>query len=1100
MKRTLLLLALLILAGAYAYAQQELYTRTVIPLPKTGFSGAIGGVIAGVDLDGNGKTEIYMINSDVNDTPDELVPILYKYEWNATKSTWDSVWSATLPIPLQNTWPALTVGDLDGDGRQEIIWGPVNNMDAASNPNPPRVFVFESVPGQSYLGISDGKGGYVANATFKISDIVTAGLGEEIRPFRFVMAKFGGKNCIVFADRQASYHYGVISVNKIGNTAADTAGTVWTLMTSGKGKKAAAATIYDIAVVDSTIFAINSDALGTIYPITYANGVFTERTPIASLVPGGSWKSSQTIDINNDGKKEIVVAAFTAPPKVYLLQKTNDSTLTSSLIADFTNLMTATGRLYGGAVGDIDGDGKPDFIYGSRAGVPTGQVVRLSYKGGDATLPASYAKSSIDRGFAAGRFGVTALANVDGKAGDEPIWTDDYPAAAAIPLSILSGGKAASNVTFIANVATVPDTLKSNSSVQIRGSAAQLTWGSDTPAKMTNKSGDYWQFTGLFVQGETIAYKFTTNAAKPAIDNLGWENDITQWGNGNRQLIVGASDTTLPLQFVNGSPIKQPLQYWKPYTPSTDSVAVLFRVNVQNEENFNPATMQIGVRGGTAPLDWGKTFQLTQESMHGESGSASLYNGTKFYSGWLKFPKSAVRDTIQYKYYITDPANGPLSWESVDNRILPRPVGDSTLYWKFWNNVTTKPPTGTDTSAVSFTANLLSAVNRNSFKLGDTVMVQFGWSNTATSITTDTMIRQGVSGYTYKSKTGMKVIGTKIDATGKTPLYYSYYRVTSGNAQKEIYYDFNFAGSDNTQAERRSVAVTSKTLVVNDTSTNLTNSRRMPFWRNQKQLARNVAVTVTCDLRPAYWQVSTGDTLTDIQGAFSITKADRANIWVWGVNINGPMTTGWATWGTTLGADTNRTMYDNGTHGDKVSGDHIYTRIVNLYKDSLQLGNNTVGQEFKFGIRGGDNEGGKGGYGNNHVENIDDSSPTATLDNQFGSINPNFYKNWNYDTKTAVTGVATADGLIPMVYSLEQNYPNPFNPTTTIKYSLPNAGKVMLTVYNVLGQEVLTLVNGTQNAGVYTATFDASRLASGMYIYRIEAGSFNAVKKMMLVK
>jgi len=90
--------------------------------------------------------------------------------------------------------------------------------------------------------------------------------------------------------------------------------------------------------------------------------------------------------------------------------------------------------------------------------------------------------------------------------------------------------------------------------------------------------------------------------------------------------------------------------------------------------------------------------------------------------------------------------------------------------------------------------------------------------------------------------------------------------------------------------------------------------------------------------------------------------------------------------------------------------------------------------------------------------------------------------------------------LQPIVFSLEQNYPNPFNPTTTILYSIPTESRVTLKIYNMLGQEVATLVNQTMVAGRYTATFNASNLASGAYIYRIEAGSFVSNKKMILLK
>ena len=89
---------------------------------------------------------------------------------------------------------------------------------------------------------------------------------------------------------------------------------------------------------------------------------------------------------------------------------------------------------------------------------------------------------------------------------------------------------------------------------------------------------------------------------------------------------------------------------------------------------------------------------------------------------------------------------------------------------------------------------------------------------------------------------------------------------------------------------------------------------------------------------------------------------------------------------------------------------------------------------------------------------------------------------------------------IPDVYSLAQNYPNPFNPATTIKYSIPKEGLVTLKVYNVIGEEVATLVNEIKQVGNYNLTFDAENLSSGVYLYRLKAGSFVETKKMILVK
>lgn len=106
---------------------------------------------------------------------------------------------------------------------------------------------------------------------------------------------------------------------------------------------------------------------------------------------------------------------------------------------------------------------------------------------------------------------------------------------------------------------------------------------------------------------------------------------------------------------------------------------------------------------------------------------------------------------------------------------------------------------------------------------------------------------------------------------------------------------------------------------------------------------------------------------------------------------------------------------------------------------------------------------------------------------------------WTDSTRRTVTGVSKQEAL-PVRYALEQNYPNPFNPATTIRYSLPHKSQVSLTVYNTLGQQVATLVDGSQEAGYHDVRFDGSRLSSGMCFYRLHAGDFIQSKKCLLLK
>lgn len=85
-------------------------------------------------------------------------------------------------------------------------------------------------------------------------------------------------------------------------------------------------------------------------------------------------------------------------------------------------------------------------------------------------------------------------------------------------------------------------------------------------------------------------------------------------------------------------------------------------------------------------------------------------------------------------------------------------------------------------------------------------------------------------------------------------------------------------------------------------------------------------------------------------------------------------------------------------------------------------------------------------------------------------------------------------------FALFQNTPNPFNPVTQIRYTLPQAGQVRLTVYNAIGQEVERLVDSRQEAGRYSVTWDARGWASGVYYYRLEAGTFRDIKRLVLLK
>jgi len=189
-------------------------------------------------------------------------------------------------------------------------------------------------------------------------------------------------------------------------------------------------------------------------------------------------------------------------------------------------------------------------------------------------------------------------------------------------------------------------------------------------------------------------------------------------------------------------------------------------------------------------------------------------------------------------------------------------------------------------------------------------------------------------------------------------------------------------------------------------------------------------------------------------------------------------------------------LFDDGTNHDAVAGDKIFSALIRFHHYSPKI---TYKYCANWGlpINGGsnDNELIPGGY---HIINVSENIDVFTyfvVQDTFGVKNANF-----------ITDLEKHKDAVPTTFSLSQNYPNPFNPETRIQYSVVNAQHVVLKVFDVLGNEVATLVNEEQPEGSYQVTFNPQlttnhqQLTSGIYFYQLRAGDFVQTKKMILLR
>jgi len=424
-KRTLSNLILILFFIAYnLYAQVNEFIRIdSILVPEIEDCG-FGEIIAGVDFDGDNLVEIYVINNMQDEPEDIYIPRIYKFEYNGVE--WEQVWDEhSRDILKQNSWAPMTYGDWDKDGKQEIIWSPANFF-TEGNENPPRIMVWEA-NGDDILGRANF-GFQTPSAQWTITDQDNF----EVRPFRLILNDIDGDNQeeLIFCDRQSNYRFGVISISDVPDNG--NGSEVWTLETSALENTLAEDAIYDMAIIGNNIYLIHSN--GSVTPVKYENNNYTILDNILNILPGGSWKSSNVVDLDNDGQEEIVIGgwqidATNSHNKVFLLQEDETNILKVSQIANYEELIDTAGRINGGhdAVGDLDNNGYLDFIFGTRGSTPATAILRMEYLGGEISDSNNYQISIIDSLYPTanpGRYDIVSMANLDDDPELEVLYTN----------------------------------------------------------------------------------------------------------------------------------------------------------------------------------------------------------------------------------------------------------------------------------------------------------------------------------------------------------------------------------------------------------------------------------------------------------------------------------------------------------------------------------------------------------------------------------------------------------------------------------------------------------------------------------------------------
>ena len=679
--------------------------------------------------------------------------------------------------------------------------------------------------------------------------------------------------------------------------------------------------------------------------------------------------------------------------------------------------------------------------------------------------------------------------------------------------SIADNNEGAVEVTIRVNTATVPDTLREQDIVQVRGDYpfAGITWGADSEVLAENVGGDYWEATIMAMPGEEFPYKFWAGFSldpETPTANDGWE------AGDNRMLSIPADQTepmVLDLTFYNRVQV---------FEDKPDTVGIFFRVNVGarvQQGQFDPENPdhKVGVRGTPEilgnPGDWSSTAFYLEKEERMEDTDNIFYSGVRY----VHEDSLAASSSFNYKFVTETPTVG---WEDDPDRAVSiGEIADTTLQWKFFNR---ERPTPEDVelieSDVQFAVNVNVLINLGIFDDaidGVELRGNFnGWSGGDELTFNPTLDRYQLT----RSYSGNQLV-----AVGQR---YEYKYFILWDESREVEESPNYVPNLDLGAgweEPGTTGGSNRIYFIEDAATQSTYPED-PGYVFYNDLAGAAVILQdfiegTPETYPITFRIdmSRATTIPDAEERFvpgqdSVFIAFEEQIFA--------LTQGFGT-GPGHVEDASNIFRNENYLLEDTNGDGIYELTidaklptVNAFGFVIGYGQPNVGEgEILW-------NGGGFGSGRRYYQFI---TPTKVEDfdgilvSSWPAVPELAILDWlggeafgddpltvetAPDYAALATSVEEGGNQTPIAYSLDQNYPNPFNPTTTIRFTIPESQDVRLDVYNVLGQRVATLVNTQMNAGTHAVPFDASRLASGMYIYRLQAGDFVQQRKMMLIK